>query len=96
MEIKISSPGPNSYDAGVAIFNCGAGLIFSLLKKLAPKIGKLIIFDDCSSLSSCLVFVPKIEVKLDESNNSSFPTVFEISRFLILFSNSLISSSLTP
>ena len=80
----------------MAIFNCGAGLMFLLLKKLEPKIGKPPISNDCSSLSSCSVFLPKIEVKLDVSNKSSLLSSFKIFRFLILFSNSLISNSLTP
>ena len=80
----------------MAIFNCGAGLMFSLLKKLEPKIGKSPIFNDCSSVSSCSVFLPKIEVKFDVSNISSLLSSLETFRLLILFSNSLISSSLTP
>ena len=36
----------------MAIFSCGAGLIFLLLKKLEPKIGKPPIFNDLSFVSS--------------------------------------------
>ena len=70
--------------------------MFSLLKKLEPKIGKPLISNDFSFKLSWSVFLPKIVVKLDVSNNSSLLSPSETSKLLILFSNSLISSSLTP
>ena len=37
MEIGGSSPGPNSYDDGVAIFNVGAGVDIFVIKKVRTE-----------------------------------------------------------
>ena len=40
MLIASSSPGPSSYEPGVAILSCGLEFIFGLLKNDDPKIPK--------------------------------------------------------